>query len=361
MFDYSHAPFRLVIGITLCVVLCWQAATSLGQDDPTMGKNAERAKFLLAGVQKGRESLRSGQYRASGRIVYAKRLPQPWTIFCAFDFAEGRLRFDQDLPEEVVGREGLRDHVIRYARTAQQSLLWNEPNTGGRLNILLPDAALTSELYAFDIRGIGIAFTHSIVTSTPFEEEFRFLSNQQPIEEVEDLDAHVSKITWRLFTEQRKVLWIDKSKGYAPVRMEVVSDMPDEETLKLLPKWWKPVAFSCDVSWKRMSKVWVPTAMKMEQAEGVLYELAFDWEKVNEPLDEKLFTIEGLDLDLDTYIDDYRLGGRPISLGTIRDRMATVRVPAARRSSTWIWFVAGLVSILVIGLVVRRWARLRHA
>jgi hypothetical protein len=131
-------------------------------------------------------------------------------------------------------------------------------------------------------------------------------------------------------------VWLDTERGYSPIRFERrVRDNLDRS------KWATPDVVNSS-TWRLIDDVWVPESWRIE-AWGPSFtsketcELAFEWEGVNKPINEGVFTSKGFGMKKGQFIaesiegkvivDEVVGGGpRPINL-TERRPSVFLRTP----------------------------------
>jgi hypothetical protein len=160
-------------------------------------------------------------------------------------------------------------------------------------------------------------------------------------------------------------MWISEAQGFSPIRFEIrvptFGERPDNNG-----DGWDDVPHSLsEVTWIERSGVWVPVSLRVETNFGpggthrqVTQELAFDWESVNEPVDDELFTALAIAPSEDTELVDMRLG-EPVSLGTVGQQAHPVPLVAAEGRASLRWVIAAAVAVAVAGLGLVALARHR--
>ncbi len=283
------------------------------------------ARYLLSGVRSERERLQRGVVHAHGRKVIDSSAGKPRTesnrlegeviVFCAFDASKGLLRFDRTEPEPVAGGAGSsrswHPQIFggKYVRTPDQQMRWHVGNDRVEVHGI-KEPNIGNMVRPFDVRVLGLVALPTLREGREFPSVMELYDSYATADtEVVLEKAELYKLRWVLDkkTDVQAVLWLDEKRGFSPVRYEFRDRQGAESRILWLS----------EVSWSRLAGVWVPKSARLESRSTppsiTTYEFAFDWKSVNEPLDERLFTIEGMDLKHGTYIFDYRLGAdRPV-------------------------------------------------
>ncbi len=329
----------------------------------------QRVAFLLDGIRAQRETLESGSFRVSGRVLSGSNHEQggiqgQLRIFCAFDFPSGKLRFDREEPKDypVVGTETeealiqggqwvrTRDHVISLMR-------------GRDVVHVLPVHNTNASLWAkpFDVRALGMSFRYELDRGTQFEEVWENYKSL-PVTDVEEQVDGMWKIAWIGGDEiKTKVeMTLDTQHGYWPLELSVQSSVPASEGPR-----WMPANFTSELSIREVSGCWVPSVYSWRTPE-YSQNLDFEWESLNRPLEEELFTADGFELSSANRIVDKTLGA-PIVVRNLAAEKRTKEFesehPPGMRSRLWLVTLSLLLLLLVIAAVSykRRIDRLRSA
>jgi len=148
-----------------------------------------------------------------------------------------------------------------------------------------------------DVRSLGFAVHVSL--SERFED---CLQSQldTPLDEAVLGEDGVYQLKWIWGNVAEFTLAIDGKNGFTPIRMRQC-DAPD-----------RPPRTSSETTWVQIGDVWVPKTFRIEvrDVKGNSIRsscmLSFEWESVNEPVPDRCFTWEGLDLPRGTIVFDYR-------------------------------------------------------
>jgi hypothetical protein len=307
-------------------------------------------QFVMAGVQAERESLVTGVFDAEAHLVPIEGPSYDSKIFCAFDHAAGKLRFD-------------RTKTLRGDPTAKP--------TGGYY-IVTPENVtfrqLGSEVAAitavhnqfritepFDVRILGLAYWPNLQKNTTFASLYD--TYMDPRRKVTELTrgGDLYRIIWVYQSRsRRREIVVDASKGYWPIRFSL-SSREDQAVDK-----WNPPDMESDLSLQKVGETWVPSSFLMKN-QGDELNMTFHWKSVNAPVPPETFTYEGLDLEGVARVIDNRLG-QPVVVKNFVDPLTAVptRVVESRpRTRILIWLGAGTLVLVVVFLVLLRSNRIR--
>lgn len=338
--------------ISLVVVLLplSHGAVSGGEMVNDSKTESQLARFYTAGMTDLLLSVRSGEFelteafRAKGGSVKTMR------VCCAFDFAERRLRFDR--------YRG--DHVNKFAETREGCLVYS--SSGGVISKRLEARKCErSNVLPFDIRTIGLATLGEIRASFSLERVLEILDDAEVTEPVEVSDT-VCKLSW-VYTKSLKIrrsLWIDSSRGFAPIRMEVFV-LGKEARPEAPEDWGRPVE-GCETVWRENSGSWVPVQCKFEASGTERASFIFSWESINASVKPDLFEPEGFDLPKGTYVENKRLpDGRKVIEEVIGVAQYSHRPPAPRSRMGRFHLVVGAnVLAALVGLAWFFWWKRRR-
>lgn len=351
---------------------------------PLRGEQVQLAILYVQGMKDGRERLRSGVFRARGRqldnspeLVDKSGSPfeNKFEVYCVFDFARDSLRLDWDAPvrslrsskgtsskqsSDVESRAALdagefdmHNRTDKYVRTPKCSLHWtsNSPHT---LFQLSPEDAWKHQPSGLDVRALALLLMADFDAGRGFNDVLHYLAKAE-IAEVADDDKGVSHLVWVFGKEkqlQRK-LWLDRTKDYAPFRQELRYRVRRGQT----SVWEATPREICEVTWERKSGVWVPQTFSLSQElapyQKSRVEMAFEWEAVNKPVDDNLFTSAGLGLPMKAQIISMQLG-KPIHLGYVggEDQQPNQPTPLPTSPNSRIRLAVALVSLLLLVALV---------
>jgi hypothetical protein len=286
-------------------------------------RKGQDAHVILAKMRESRDLLKSGSYRASGRVTTNRRsmgeqLPGSVTIFSAFDCDRAQLRFDRTQPvtRGFAGDRFTYQETIKYIRTSEFAVTWLSPwehkNTRMEtaVGVYPPTIKPPLGLSPIDVRSLGLCLWDDFKAGMSFEACCDIWENNTLINVVPEANG-----IYRLRLERAgrrsasvpQTLWVDENQGFSPVRLSYV--VPASE-----PGEPEHVLSECHVRWKKEAGAWVPASLRFERRlRGHIndfYSLTFDWISVNKPPEPKLFTPDGLDVPAGTRVVDDR-GGVP--------------------------------------------------
>ncbi len=293
-----------------------------------------RRQFLMVGMRAEREKLRSGQvvitgdhWRTSPELG-EQRLPARFDVW--FDLDAQKFRFTQRDFEQHPSQgmdprklERLLKHTSYPRGSTSQGVEWVTTDCGGTL-VRTPDYDLHQPMdHPHVSRMAPGTVTGTVIRVWDFQtmglEDWNSFEGNDGLDHVlaaygESLQFHSlgidqSGITnlkvrseWNPHANSTEYeLWIDEIHQMTPIRV-LRHDLND--SLKVVSQ--------CDVSWKELAGAMVPTTFKIsnihnppEYTEG--YDLVLDWSHVNEPIDSKVFTAEGI-AQPGALVADMRLG-----------------------------------------------------
>lgn len=352
-----------IIGAGWLIILsCAMRTTAATEDD------VRCAEYVLLGIEEGRQRLRSGAYRATGRLEVdwpnGVAYQGDMEIFCAFNHDENALRFDRSLPiqmelgpgeaSEEELRKGYRVVPFRskLIRLQDAQRLWT--TLSGGVQIKRPDETLEQDARPLDVAALGLMITADFLRGVTFRQIMETL-RKDPVAACQEEGDGIYKVEW-LYGPFRRAIWVNAQQGFTAFRTEC-GEQTDGN-------WTRTAPTACDVTWKELGGVWVPTALVLREpfAEGKFqqYDLAFDWMSVNQPVAERYFGIDDFNAPVGTLVVDSRLGD-PVVVRTIGRPAPDADVKPRGSTHVYIWILvcANIAVILFVGLLaLRRW-RLR--
>lgn len=355
-----------------------QDSSHFSFSDSVLADARQRALLFLNGMISGRERLLSGEYIAVGRVSGTRSDAPPLngevSLYSVFDFQTQRLRFDRretryvetllsrktelgQPPTKATTRKVLLQPIEgRCVVDPERWVDWND-NAPAEVRIYPRTASWAGGIARpFDIRILSLGLLFSMDKQTPFSELMSIYSRQDIINVAMDTD-NVCCITWKLGTEGRgrRILWIDQSVGYSPVRLEIhdLGQLDKPPALSTLS-----TRASC--TWLEKERVWVPTSFviegEMETSEPRKYELSFDWMKVNQPVDSGKFSPEGLKIENYARVMDVR-GEFPVLVDELNGPSPLappVTIPDNKQSS-FPFLMINLGIVVIITALVIAW------
>ena len=375
------------MNLSSCIALC-VAFSTYTNEQPTqsgtlpasnlvMEERLEVGKSCIARFGEQRERLQMGTFTASGQIVddslpksATGKIVGPVQIFSAFDNARNLYRFDIERPARRVKAEGgdtttlnpnemewtIEQAAEKIVRTADQVINWTS-NDRSVITARNPKPGAQKEP-GFDVRIVGASVLSSLKTFLPYA---TFIQDMQrlPIDDVFKEENGSIKIVWRAGKDglTRKAIWFDPQRGYSPIRLEMDTKIPGDIPFEA---WVRS-----ETDWRRINEVWVPVTSFVEQKNGPALEswtLEFDWSSVNEPVDDAVFSADGLELPRFATLVDERLG-RPIVVKGIAGSDSAAYALNEKSSGSGRLAILFLINAIVIGGigVIVYWRRRRRA
>jgi hypothetical protein len=325
------------------------------------------AQFLVNGYKAKRSSLQTGAFRAHGTKFYkfdAEQLIYEIEIFSAFDIPKSLLRFDQlqtEKPRSGAAAKKSDEDGGKFARTPKLSLFWHR---GGAVLVERADEKLPPWVQPFDARCVGLMTMGSFSGEIDFNDICSHLDKSSYIEAAEEKPG-LYRLSWLSPSAVvQTTVWLDEKRGFSPTRTELraVDEIDGKKTVAELLE----ISASTYIE---ISGVWVPRSFRLQRANEnslgfQVCEVAFDWDAVNQAIDEKTFTIEGLNMPRGSVVIDGRLP-KPIILGLTGDvpfpsPAEDVDLPPAS-SNRWIAAIGGGTALLLVSFALlcgyRRWGR----
>jgi hypothetical protein len=276
------------------------------RNDDLSEKDRESYDYVMSGIKEQRNRLKSGVFRTTGFYSEiddkSKEYRGEHEIFCAFDWPENRLRFDQSLPRFPIvamarftapPKTGDPEKVVveRTCLIITPNGAWEKDTNA--IRALAADADFKNRLYSkpFDIRFLGLHAYSGFTTWHRFEDEFDRRKSFEPHSIVRDANG-LWNVVWQ-FPSLQIAAWIDEPKGFGVTRSEY--RLKDKDS----PSGWQaePMEKSA-VSWLQKDGAWAPKTFSLTARHGkISYDFAFEWELLNQPVPDKLFNKEDFDLN----------------------------------------------------------------
>ncbi len=276
--------------------------------------DADEARMVLAKFIEGRNKFRSGVFSIEGQYDASdpsSRYIGPVEMFSAFDYARDRLRFDRrwsfqsaepgaanPTPTGKVTIRGgrfvrLPDRLIRY---------WEDRN--GTVEISRPGSETPADVFPFDVRAVGVCSWLTLAKTESHEDILRGFDEY--LVGYEHSEDGIHRLTWE--NDEYKTRWsvhFDSSKGFVPVRYELSARKKASQE----PEDYPPVTV-VETTWQESEGIWVPASCSFDifSPSPRRQTLLFAWKSVNQPVDDSLFTVEGMNLPEGTHVSDARPG-----------------------------------------------------
>ena len=155
------------------------------------------------------------------------------------------------------------------------------------------------------MQSLGLAYTATLQRYVSFSKRYQVLSESKVVE-VADEGEGVCRVVWEIGTSPGtfETIWFDRQRGYSPIRIELRNPRLSADLLQM-----------GETTWQQVDGIWVPRTFLGENFDGSgkmesRMELALEWESVNHPVPEELFTAAGIGLPPETQIVSFELGSR---------------------------------------------------
>jgi hypothetical protein len=288
------------------------------------------------------------------------KIKEAATYVVAFDFDRDLLRYDR----RDEGARG-RNHRIQEVRGPNERLLHV---SGSHVVERLPPGEKIAVRHALPIdpRVVGLLDLRAFISGTTWRQLHDLLAG------MEGPTAHteaepVVRIDWQRTDEMvarregssekvkivqryRRTVWVDTSNGLTPIRCEQQATFDGQEPAgQTLPSLG-------ETKWARNGSVYVPTECVMrDEATNAEGRLSFEWISVNGGVDDKAFTIEGLEVDPETLVVNKTLGPKII------EKTVNPRVTPGPESRHYVFIggAAGLALIVIAWMAHARRGRSR--
>ena len=353
-----------MIRVPLLIGLALVAIPARSDEVTNTRERDQLARFVWAGLRVGREKVHSGTFHAVGRRFDEDKrtgvMNAPARFFSAFDSVAHKLRFDSSRPVKEAGSglvEGKswveKAYGGKYIRLEDRAISYFSLNP--QVAILKPDDPPVSFIRPFDFRTFGLTYLSGFDDGVELESIIRGFE-QLPCDAlwkhpkgIYQLDYHQDKPP----SYGTVSFWIDEAKDFAPIKLEARYGIGKRPSLADRP------SQSSDTTWMAINGVWVPKThqisyrvmpFSLETVRG--YDLAFEWDKVNQEIPERYFTLDDLDLPDGIPVVDLRLW-TPVVVDTVggRNREAYPSLQTPSPGDSW-WTTTTMTTIsVVIGLV----------
>ncbi|HUY93553.1 MAG TPA: hypothetical protein VMV10_32800 [Pirellulales bacterium] len=374
-------PRRLAGAFFVSLLLASPSAARAAEDSADASVE-DRGRYLLEGMAAERRKLHRGVYRCDGRKQWTTRLEVTFDrwfrIYSAFDDEADMLRFDRTQEYPILSNSVMtKDEYLaelrkpkesrkpsipcindqRYFRTKDKTALWQwlKGSAYEALPVVIkgPDNAfIPGSLDIFDVRGIGLYTWWYLSEHRPTLEEVFDPIKNGTVEKATAGGSGLQRVVVISAKGNRRTsIWIDEENGFTVPKLEdQYMDKQGE---------WLPASYVTETAWEKRSGVWVPTkssaVMLLRAERGFAYgerqerfDFNFNWLDVGSPLDERIFTAEGLDVPKGTLVVDHRstppileVIGDPDAFPKPRNPQSSSRLPAG-------FLLANAVALLLI-------------
>lgn len=300
--------------------------------------------------------------------------------FCAFDWPAGRFRFDGREPfyvQEIqmppilpgspppgpnaprISIDGLQYINGKAARTPEYMVDWMGYGTESLNSVVImpPETQfhyLGFGFTPFDVRTLGLTGIIGFEAARSLDLVTQHLTSQA-VDDVERLPNGIVQLTTFFdsipevdYDNARRLLRIDVERGQTPVYFATLED-------RFLKLGVTGPSQSAEVSWIQKNGAWVPAKFHIRVLspktglEHATYDLEFEWESVNEPVADELFSYKSFEgLPKGTPVYDRRNGR--VKLEVIGEQPPQPLTATSSPFRAWlVW--ANIVVVLVLLLM----------
>lgn len=322
---------------------------------------ADEAARVVAAFWSARQDLHTGVCRVRWHYVFPPHIDETAHYTVAFDFDRDLLRYDK--------REEERNRRIQEVRRPDERLL---TVSGSHVVSRKPpgEEIAVGGAIPIDPRVIGLENIPGFMLGATWR-SVREVQSKFGDPTASQEDGGVFRVNWE-FTEPLTVkvkdgppinvvqrfhttLWIDTIRGFTPVRQVYQFSIDGQKQTR------QTSPHLTETTWAPKGGTYVPIECVMHGEENMREgKLTFDWLSVNEPVDEKLFTVAGLQVDPNTLVVNHKLGPKIIEK-KINQSNGDNDTPSQIDDATtnrwrWIATVTSLV-VIAVGLLALRFRR----
>lgn len=305
---------RFLIILLFVVSVCgWVIVPELQAND----KIVNDVRFALNALVSGRQRISSGEFKAIEWYWTGAMEDKEFAstdIYCAFDSANDKFRFDRNGKVRVTefsGSDGRdRSEAVtyideihsKYIRLEGKSIHWTSEDEH-QVDVMPRGSVLrTARPFCFD--SIGLATSGDLLDFPEMAKLIAVFSKQGPRSgDVADGKQVLLEWTFADGLLQRR-LWLDPLKEYAPTRLEVLAKVEMDGVIKFSR------IVDIHTAWIRINEVWVPNrSTHVENRNGQdmkTYEVELSWLRVNEDLQDDIFSAHGFGLSKFARVVDNR-------------------------------------------------------
>lgn len=307
---------------------------------------AELYQFVMAGIQAERESLVTGVFEAEEKFRPVEGQAYDSQIFCAFDHATRKLRFDRikKVPDDPAATR-----LGGYYVATPESVVYRQVNKD--VVAVRPADFQTEISEPFDVRVLGLAHWPDFLQDTRFQTIYDIYTSPRAKPTQVTTEGDSFRII-RIFEARRvkREIIVDGSKGFWPIRFSLCRrDSKDSEQ-------WHAPEMDSDLNVEQVGTTWVPTKFNM-QNQGNSIEVTFHWKSVNEAIPARTFTYEDFDLQGVSRVVDGHLG-QPVVLKVLgapqaeRGSQPAGQQAVQSNTATWVLMVLGLGALVLVGILI---------
>jgi hypothetical protein len=321
--------FKVLLALVLAYT-CFFAQYCQGQD-------SQDAELLMRGMDDSRMKLCQGACEISGKLKEnGEESLRNFKI--VFDYSQNLYRF------ENVGQG-----QILYTKENAYSFLGDKDTQSSVTRQLLSENP-PPKINVFDVRCFGLIVLSSINQNTKYETiRDQYFDGSRQLVKKEELSNGLTRLDFEktvigdpLIPSIQYSYWISGKQGYSCVRKEVY--IP---TIGLKEIY--------ETSYEEVNHTWVPVSTRFSTTQESGYtasgDFVIDWSSVNEPLPEKIFSLENFS-NPDARIVSFDLGPtKPVTVGVVGGTGEKLFKANSERSFfRYILIIIGLglISIVVI-------------
>lgn len=346
--------YRIFACIPLLAVGAFAADTSTATAGAASQDEIEQARFVFAGYVAGRQKLRSAVCRVRNGQEEDTTSGSDYVMLFALDSAKGNSRFDHTFSSQLPDADGsLTTHTIRLPDRRIEFTRGLIESRRTSIKIKSPDQERKLTGQEFDVRVFG--FDGYPLFGAQFQEVAEFFDSPVCESKIYRVTKHPDDL-WEIerrsgFREHvKRVWWFDESKDFAIIRDSYF-------TVQVLTK-TGPITHpeipthETETTWKNVNDVWVQDTMAYRnRIQQIDTGLVFDWEVVNQAVNDRVFSVEGLDAPNSTAVVDMRTGS-PVSIGTVNSLTRTLPAGPTAQPTRWTRWLFVAFNGLIVGIIV---------
>ena len=303
--------------IIFAILLVISAAAICSANDKVAEDRNDRVERWLAFVDNmkyEREKIVSAIVRGKGERTLTSEfdgesitVTGPIEYFLAFDFAGGNMRVDRH--ELGFTRDGELERRLGQFVETRSSIEWCSSRPGQQWSEVIfvarPKPAYhelrqSGHCSPLDIRDLGHMGRHRFINgpvrseSPWFSDRMERIKGRIPEVFVEEENGIIRYEYQNRMEEYgiliRRVTWVDTKNGFTDIRHKSIYEYDSQE---FQPR----IDYDTRVSWKQKEGVWVPVEIIFDATQHggpkptpERLVMTFDWESLNEPVDDKYFS-----------------------------------------------------------------------
>jgi len=357
----GRAPLRVTL-VVICLVIGLQGDSLATAEDDT-GELAKRFSSLCDAMLSARQTVLSGSFSVKGRksieLEGEPALDGDLNLLCLFDRSTNSFRFERSEPRfdwtEENGQpvRGVITTGAKYGKVGDLSYHYFD----GSRSVLRLDASAKPRHKArpFDPAAVGLYYWQSLEKGRSLETVLDLFQQIPPIRM--DRSGDLIEIQWQIGQRGNgahlRKLWVDAANGYTPIRMNAFIERGSG--------WASEPFLISEVTWKESDGCYLPSTYRIEDsfAKGRrrVYEMAFSWERVNQPFEDWEFTDKGFGVASRTALLDSQLGKavmlrKPYSRSQPTTNTTPPEAPGGMRR-TFLFATLAIIVLVGIGFFLR--------